>query len=415
MSRYLIYDVETPNRHNNAICACAWLLLDGEEAAGRGYTLINPEAEFDNFNIGIHSIHPEDVAAAPTLAEYWKDTLGKLFDGSVIVAHNASFDVSVTSKALDFYGIEMPRVHFIDTLAVFRNLLPGQSCKLPDLAKRYSIGYKAHDAGADVWALHAVLDLVRDELEFNSYAEMFEAASICPTSAASEKEKSLQKAYGTAADALLDCARSKQVDLTDVAFSFHGEMQTLPVFRTDGLDKIITDLGGIFLSGVSSKTDYFVCFDDRVSGSVKKARELSEKPESHIQIIDESAFLDILGYRTANVNMEGPQVIRDRKQAARLAAIEAAKEKERIKAEKAAARAVNKTEANSSAATKKIGRSVIQMDKDGNIVAEYETITLAAANVGASTKVIRDCATGKQRTAAGFVWKYADTDTEASP
>ena len=51
-------------------------------------------------------------------------------------------------------------------------------------------------------------------------------------------------------------------------------------------------------------------------------------------------------------------------------------------------------------------RAIIQLDDAGNIIREYESVTMASKEVGVSTKCIRDAATGKQKHAGGFVWKY---------
>ena len=54
------------------------------------------------------------------------------------------------------------------------------------------------------------------------------------------------------------------------------------------------------------------------------------------------------------------------------------------------------------------GRSVIQMDDEGNIIAEYSTVTEASTSVGISPKSIRDAAKGVQKHAAGYCWRYKD-------
>lgn len=165
MSKYLFYDVETPNHRNDSICACAWILCDECEELSSGYQLINPKSDFDALNIRIHHIHEHDVVSSPTFSEYWRSTLSKVFSGATIVAHSAGFDLSTTAKALSADGIDLPRIKYIDTVPVFRALLPGHSCKLADLAKFFCLTYQAHDAGADTRMLYTVLDLLKEELE----------------------------------------------------------------------------------------------------------------------------------------------------------------------------------------------------------------------------------------------------------
>jgi len=53
-------------------------------------------------------------------------------------------------------------------------------------------------------------------------------------------------------------------------------------------------------------------------------------------------------------------------------------------------------------------RRVGQYDDDMNLIAEFESATAAAKAVGSNRTSIRNAANGKQRHAAGFVWRYLD-------
>lgn len=52
------------------------------------------------------------------------------------------------------------------------------------------------------------------------------------------------------------------------------------------------------------------------------------------------------------------------------------------------------------------GRAVIQMDENGNVIKEFETVAAAAQEVGVNAKGIRDAANGIQKRAGGYCWKY---------
>ena len=53
-----------------------------------------------------------------------------------------------------------------------------------------------------------------------------------------------------------------------------------------------------------------------------------------------------------------------------------------------------------------IGRAILQMDLEGNIVAEYPSKRAAAASTGINVRGISDALDGVQKTAGGFVWTY---------
>lgn len=55
-----------------------------------------------------------------------------------------------------------------------------------------------------------------------------------------------------------------------------------------------------------------------------------------------------------------------------------------------------------------VGRAILQIDVDGNTIAEYPSKRAAASSTGINTRGISDVLDGVQKTAGGFVWKYKD-------
>lgn len=51
---------------------------------------------------------------------------------------------------------------------------------------------------------------------------------------------------------------------------------------------------------------------------------------------------------------------------------------------------------------------VVQMDMDGNYIAEYETASEACRQVGPDTRKIRRVCNGERRSTGGFKWKYKE-------
>ena len=56
----------------------------------------------------------------------------------------------------------------------------------------------------------------------------------------------------------------------------------------------------------------------------------------------------------------------------------------------------------------KFTKAVVQLDKDGNKINEYKSITDAANSVGISTTAIGYVCNGKRATAGGFKWKFKE-------
>lgn len=53
-------------------------------------------------------------------------------------------------------------------------------------------------------------------------------------------------------------------------------------------------------------------------------------------------------------------------------------------------------------------KSVICLNKDGEFIKEYPSLSEAGRDVGVSKVAIFKCLNGKQKTSAGFIWKYKD-------
>ena len=54
------------------------------------------------------------------------------------------------------------------------------------------------------------------------------------------------------------------------------------------------------------------------------------------------------------------------------------------------------------------GKSMLQLDDDGTIIAEFSSVSEASKALSISPKSIRDAAKGVQKHAAGYCWKYKD-------
>ena len=75
--------------------------IEGQKITTRASWLIRPpDLYFDPYNTYIHGITEEDVADRPEFNKLW-DEFRKYFEGRLLVAHNASFDISVLRHVLD--------------------------------------------------------------------------------------------------------------------------------------------------------------------------------------------------------------------------------------------------------------------------------------------------------------------------
>ena len=149
MSRFVVFDVETPNRYNNRMSAIGIDVIEDGVIVDEYYSLVNPEQPFDYFNTRLTGISAETVAGALTFPELWGE-IEPLMSSGLLVAHNAIFDMNVLKKCLRDYQINWkPYVRYTCTVQLGRRLQPGVSHKLNDVCDRLGICLNHHQANSD--------------------------------------------------------------------------------------------------------------------------------------------------------------------------------------------------------------------------------------------------------------------------
>ena len=157
MSRFIIFDVETPNYRCNRMSAIGITVLEDGVVTNEFSSLINPETDFDAFNIRLTGIDEELVRDAPTFPELWPQ-IEPLMSSGLLVAHNAVFDLGVLKKCLDYYEIDWkPYARYLCTVQMGRQILPGMSHKLNTLCDYYGIALNHHHAESDSHACAEIL------------------------------------------------------------------------------------------------------------------------------------------------------------------------------------------------------------------------------------------------------------------
>ena len=118
-------------------------LLDRRITRNQFHCYLNPDREIDAGAIEVHGITNEMLADKPYFADVADEFLAYI-NGAELVIHNAAFDVGFLNHELGLLGKNSTTVEtgcdgVIDTLALARNLHPGQRNSLDALCKRYDI------------------------------------------------------------------------------------------------------------------------------------------------------------------------------------------------------------------------------------------------------------------------------------
>ena len=161
---FCVVDLETTGGRNefDAITEIGAVKYRGGEEIGRFTTLVNPECEIPPFISVLTGITNMMVASAPPVEQTLAPLL-EFFGDSVLVAHNARFDIGFINAALVRAGRERLSNRVLDTVSLARRLVGAEvrNCKLSTLAA--TLGFTnqpCHRAINDVLATGDLLHLL---------------------------------------------------------------------------------------------------------------------------------------------------------------------------------------------------------------------------------------------------------------
>ena len=143
--RQIILDTETtglePSQGHRVIEIGCVELVNRRVTGQTFHRYLNPERDIDDGAIAVHGLSRADLAGQPKFAEIADELLAFIEDAE-LVAHNASFDVGFLDAELAHCGRSLKlgeRCHVLDTLALAREMHPGQRNSLDALCKRYNV------------------------------------------------------------------------------------------------------------------------------------------------------------------------------------------------------------------------------------------------------------------------------------
>lgn len=171
--RYLVVDVETTSAKPGAsVCEIGWIELDETgRIISQVESLIDPEQPISASASGIHGLTNEDVAHAPTIAEFFsRDDVpgchGKRIQGPVtLIGHRVSFDRQFIEPWVD------GEIRELCTLRYVRQMYPEMDDhKLPTCL--YALGLprgfgEAHRVMADVLVAYSLMAHIAERLGFS--------------------------------------------------------------------------------------------------------------------------------------------------------------------------------------------------------------------------------------------------------
>ena len=305
---FVAIDFETANRNNNSACSMGIAAVRDLNIVETKYYLIQPPTlNFDAANICIHGITPEMVKDSPKFPEVW-DQIRHYFDGNIVVAHNAQFDMSVLNCCLCDYHLDVKDFTYICSIPISTKACRGGRISQSLAARADHLGIEMgnhHNALDDaITCAKIVIETVKrtKRKSFQSFCRVFSSLPIKQFSELQPQSEFPKKRYRQKICISEITAATCEFDTNHVFYGksivFTGELQSME--RKDAMQKVV-DVGAIVKSGVSSKTDYLVVGtqdnaivgDDGMSTKEEKAYELIKKGYD-IKVLTEDEFLSMI-------------------------------------------------------------------------------------------------------------------------
>ncbi len=297
---YTVIDFETANQYRSSACALGLIRVENDQEVFRKSWLIRPEPfEFSPYNVAVHGLTEADCETAPTFADVYAE-IRPYIEDQLLVAHNASFDVSVLRRSLEIYNIPVPNFTFLCTWRMAQaSLVNLASHRLDMLCAYYNIPLNHHDALSDTNACLEVFRILKGGID--SVHDLCATLHICEGSYTSHDysscsvscPRSIRPRTGTAT-----LSPHADDDFLGKNFVFTGTLLSMTRVQASA---IVTAGGGCVQNGITEKTNVLVAgLQDiaRLNGQAESSKMRKAKAlratGADIQIIGEDEFVSLL-------------------------------------------------------------------------------------------------------------------------
>lgn len=144
--RQIVLDTETtgidPSKGHRIIEIGCVELINRRLTGNNFHVYVNPQRDIEDEAIFVHGITSQFLADKPLFHQIASEFL-EYIKGAELVIHNAAFDVGFMDHEFALLRQNYPKTHdvckVLDTLALARDLHPGQKNSLDALCRRYDI------------------------------------------------------------------------------------------------------------------------------------------------------------------------------------------------------------------------------------------------------------------------------------
>ncbi|MCK5113363.1 MAG: DNA polymerase III subunit epsilon [Phycisphaerae bacterium] len=265
--RFVCIDFETANSSRNSACSLGIAVVDNLTIVEtRSWLIRPPRLHFSYRNVQIHGITKDDVKDEPQFDVLWQDIFEQL-GNSPLIAHNASFDMSVLVNLLQHFNLEIPSNDTACTYVLSKKLLPHlPNHKLKTIAKNLNIKMvRHHEAESDAIACAEIaINICKQYQELHPVSVAYKLG-ISPKTI-TEYHQRAEKNKNNKVNNWPEPIRVSEINPQSISFDeshpFFGK-KVVVTGALDGMDRrevmqIVVDLGGTCTTSVSKKTDVLI-------------------------------------------------------------------------------------------------------------------------------------------------------------
>lgn len=305
-NNFVALDLETSNSDRSSICSIGLVKFENNTIVDTFYTLINPEVEFDYFNINLHGITPELVSDSPTFLEIRPDIIN-FIENFPVVCHFAQFDTGALRDANEKYGIANFEFDYFCTYLLSRSLLSRLSYKLSNLCSEFNIEFDHHNALEDAKASGLLLVKLCELSKVDGYQQLIQLAGYPILGHVNENgfngfRKKFKRNAQTDILKQLKDVNLENVDPNNEFYDknvvFTGTLSSM--IRREAM-QLIKNIGGFPQNRITTTTNYLVMGEQdlKIVGTSGKSSKII-KAESmlndgkDIQLLGENDFIKLI-------------------------------------------------------------------------------------------------------------------------
>ena len=303
---FVAIDFETANERRNSPCSIGLVVVKNGEIIEKVHHLIKPkEMRFMPINIGIHGIRPSMVKDELEFDKVW-EKIKHYFNDNLVIAHNASFDISVLRKTLELYNIEMPSFQYMCTMKLSRNFYSNlDNARLNTINNFLGYEFNHHDALEDAIACGNILLNICEEVKSTDINEISKLVGVTLGCVNENGYKPSSTKGRVLKGSNRQASKQHEKVMKNLNFTaFENEVVVftggLASMTRDEAIRLVRKLSGTVGSSVTKKTTCIVTnikdiedlHRDEMSNKLKKTIDLNKKGQN-IKLLNEEAFLKL--------------------------------------------------------------------------------------------------------------------------